>query len=90
MADVIEIPGGGKVARIPIADNDFGKVHTFSVPLKNGDAPNCRVDLLETEESETVIVHVRPGQSQRLRVGAKCIFARAISPSGLTLTAEQV
>lgn len=89
MADVIEIPAGKKVVKLPVADNDFGKVHSFTVPLKNGDAQNCAVLLFESETSEIVVAKIHPGETRNLRLGAKSIFVRSHSDatSGLTMSA---
>lgn len=89
MADVIEIPGGNKAVKLPVAENDFGKVHTFSVPLKNGDVPTCAVAILENETSETILAHIRPGHGAKFRLGAKTLFARSATPSGLIVEAEK-
>ena len=84
-AKIIEIPGGKQATKIPIDDNDLGKVHTFTVPLKNGDAPNAPVALHETDTSETLVAHLRPGESRNLRLG-KAIYCKSAAASGLSIT----
>ena len=90
MADVIEIPAGKKVVKLPIADNDFGKVHSFSVPLKNGDAPNCSVLLFESEAAEIVVAKIHPGETRKLTLGLKAIFARSHSDATTGLTMQAI